>query len=303
MRLARRLLVLAQPTLSSHLREGLSGLDSAIEIEPLPRCRSASADPYGLAQLAKHTAAEFSAILLVVPRGHSPADLVPAPALNGTPVGLIFASADDQLTPWLRAVGEFPHRADRELAVLAMWKPFYLEWGARFAAALRDGFGADSTRVRSWFADEVTREELCERLAHGQNLVLYVGHGRERGWSGYRGLRWRHIDGVPLTRPIGAVVSLTCSNLKAPRAGDRAFGLNWVGSGRACAFFGAADSVRLRPLASIASDMIKEISSGAHRDLAGFIAALDRRIRAAATPPVLATWNRFRLIGNPVQRF
>ena len=129
--------------------------------------------------------------------------VAPGPAVHGVPVGVMPADRAEDLIPWFEAMRHRGSEPTRRTAVLSMWKPFYLNWAQRLAVALSEGATCEQAVVETWFADDVPRDDLCERLATGPGLVFYVGHGRPGGWSGYKGLRWRYLDVVPAYRPVG----------------------------------------------------------------------------------------------------
>lgn len=88
------------------------------------------------------------------------------------------------------------------IAVCAMGKDVYLERAGRWIGRLRAA-GCDVADLR---ASVVDRAGLLDALDGGPGLVLYVGHGRSRGWAGYQTVRWAHLAARPATRPIAVVM-------------------------------------------------------------------------------------------------
>jgi hypothetical protein len=94
------------------------------------------------------------------------------------------------------------------LALLGEWDQRYLQLAERMEANLRAG-GTLPFPVLRWTAERLTRDDLALGLRTGLGLAIYFGHGRPRGWAGYRGVRLEHLvrsNGEPL----GALLSVTC---------------------------------------------------------------------------------------------
>ncbi|MGB3800128.1 MAG: hypothetical protein WA952_09965 [Lewinella sp.] len=180
--------------------------------------------------------------------------------------------------------------------VLAMWKETYLRRAADLCAALTHAYGAAG--VRNWSADRVGRNDLVRRLAGGPiPLAFYLGHGRPRGWSGYRGLRYRHLAAVPggTVPGIGALISLSCSTLD--------FGKQLIDGGRAGAFLGAAVPLPIPGLLRLLAEF-----GAVYRDdgpppatMAELMDQMDRRVSGSTHPGLAELWGQFDLLGNPDQ--
>ena len=242
-------------------------------------------------------------ILVIASRDSDLNQIVAGPCPQGVPVGLLWADHPDELLPWLQAIRETRHQlTPNTYQVLAMWKPFYLMWAKRFVSAITEGFSQNGSRVIPLFADDTSRDALCEALWQGPQMALYVGHGRSRGWSGYRGFRWEHIAEKKQIRPVGSLITLTCDNLKPGREGKASFGVRWVRNGRAGAFFGAIDSIEVKPLETIAQFFLDHFSSGEISTIGQLISNVDRDVKLYGDHTVRKNWSRFRLLGNPLQR-
>ncbi|WP_116105962.1 hypothetical protein [Lewinella sp. IMCC34191] len=180
--------------------------------------------------------------------------------------------------------------------VMAMWKETYLKRAADLYRALSRAYGP--ARVANWSADRVGRDELVRRLAGGPvPLAFYLGHGRPRGWSGYRGLRYHHLEAVPTgERPaVGALISLSCSTLE--------FGRQLVDGGRAGAFLGAAAPLRIPTLLRLLAEFgaVYGAEGPPPATIRDLISRMDRRVAASAHPELAALWEQFELLGNPDQ--
>lgn len=229
-------------------------------------------------------------------------DRLEGPCVDGSPVGLVPMTSEGALRPWLEAVRHRRHPGTGvpEVEILAMWKPFYLEWADRFTTGLR-GFAPEGAgRIHGSTADRVDRAELCRRLARGPELAIYLGHGRGRGWSGYRGLRFQHVEAVTAFEPVGFLLSLTCKTFAAER-GHVSFGRCWIEAGRACAVLGAVDAVEIEPLEEIAEALLALLCEGRPATVGRLVARLDARLRREGSTDAVRNWSRFRLLGDPGQ--
>lgn len=173
-----------------------------------------------------------------------------------------------------------------------MWRESYL----RRAAALEAGLGAayGPAAVASWTSDLVSREDLVQRLATTPvRLAVYLGHGRASGWSGYRGLRWRHLEPYPPTQPMGALVSLSCANL--------AFGQKLLEEGRVAAFLGTPAALEVKPF-YVLIDLLRQVfETGPPATIGALVAALSELVDARQDACLTKNWSAFQLIGNPAQ--
>ena len=177
-------------------------------------------------QIPVANTAQTSAIVALIPKSTDLLKVGSGPCVAGMPIGLIPVEDPEELWLWLQVV------RDRKIStlknnyqVLSMWKPFYLNWANRFVTAIRKGLEAKEASVTPLYADETSRDMLCEALWAGPQLALYIGHGRSRGWSGYRGFRWEHIAAQAQAHPVGSLLTLTCDNLKPGRDGNPGFGV------------------------------------------------------------------------------
>lgn len=220
-----------------------------------------------------------------------------APVVDGVPVGIVAYEDERQLERWFGALGAF--RADESrILVTAMQKPSYVAWAQRLAQAFATDVAPALTSLR--LPATTTRDELAALLGDGFRLCLYAGHGRSRGWSGYRGLRWPHLAAVPARGIGGSVVSLSCSALRRDRVLSRPFGLEWIWSGRLCSFLGTVDALRMRSLVRIAGFMLAS-REARPATIGALVCAVHDRVLDAHDEELAADWCRFRLVGHPLQ--
>ena len=184
-------------------------------------------------------------------------------------------------------------------AILSMNRKSYLSRSRLFAGFLRKNGG---NVVKMWFGDSTTRYELCERLAFGPRMVIYIGHGRAQGLSGYMGLRWHHLSEYSAKAPVGTVMCFACDTLKQ-EGGQFPFGCRWVMAGRALTYFGAVDAVSIRANAAFAR-VIGQVFEREKPDSLGTILRCVWRhmeMESLAHRDAHEAFKSYRIIGNPLQ--
>jgi hypothetical protein len=229
--------------------------------------------------------------LIVAPRNRSPRTAAPPAVVRNTVVALVQANRPTDLEKWLRARLAL-RTAERAAAVCSMGKQLFMDVGDRWLVAL----GSGGWSVEDWRAPRISRAELCERLALGPGIVVYAGHGRGRGWSGYQALRWPHIEAVPVTRPCGLVIALACDTLTRSR-GVVAFGSRLVASGRVGTYVGWSGPLHIEPglvLADRICDVLAQGETSTPADLLRVVA------RETTDPVERRELRRVRLIGDPL---
>jgi hypothetical protein len=290
-----------------HLWESLRlSLESIFEVEliclPAPSARAV--DPYQMAETAKASGRQTDGLLLVAPKRRSPANLIPSCIVNGLPIGIVQADSVADLRLWLNAMST--NRVDTERArwvVMAMWKDLYLSWGNRFIEWICQGAKGRGKEVEAcaWFSDVVSRNELCEMLATGPSFAIYIGHGRSRGWSGYRGVRWEHVVSFELKKPCGVMLSLACDTLKWAK-NISPFGCRWVDEGRSCAFVGSTVRLGYVPNADFALELGRVVSTGKDRTIGQLLADVWRRLESDPDRTLgRRAFRTYRIMGNPLQ--
>lgn len=262
--------------------------------------RAVPEQPHRLLSLVGAPPANGGRIILFQRYGRREAERFPPVCLEGWLISLVVYRHERDLAAWLLALDRFRSRSPRDAVVLCMMKPFYMRWAERFHRELR-GSRYRSAGIQMRGPDTTTKEELAERLSEGCALAIYMGHGRSRGWSGYRGFRWRDVERFDATCPVGALISLSCSSLRQDKARSVPSGLTWVMSGRSCAFFGACGPVEVEPLATIASLLLEALSLPEITRLDELIRCVDAGVRRSADPAVQRNWETFRLIGSADQ--
>jgi hypothetical protein len=215
-------------------------------------------------------------------------------------VSLVFYKSHKDINQWISALKSFSQKRNKSVLVLGMMKPFYLKWGEKIFQSFRDKRYRENN-VYKHLADTTTRLELSQKLSNGCSLAIYVGHGRSRGWSGYRGFRWKHIERFEQKTPIGNMISLSCSSLKHDKEFSLPFGLQWVMEGRCCTFIGTWDSVQIKPLAVITNIFLKCLANSDIHNINELIVNMNKQIVSLNNSEVRINWSKFKLIGNPYQ--
>lgn len=314
----RRVLVIAPPVLGRHLAahygdasaQAGAGANGSSHMPPgaiagvagLPAADGPPGDPYRLRDrlppLVEDAGAD--AALVVAPRRRGPARAVPGCVLPGSDgravvVGLVQADAPDDLATWLSTTGANDQRerpAASPVVVAAMGKDLYLDLAGRWHGELVDA-GIDAADLR---ADRTRREVLCDAIGTGPEVVLYVGHGRARGWAGYQAMRWHHIEAVTPSARCGLVLAMACSTLSRTR-GVVPFGSRFVSSGRAGAYLGAVGAITNDDGRRLVDLIVTALASGRHPDIASLLTDVATDLDPDLTPVLSA----FRLIGDPLQ--
>lgn len=242
---------------------------------------------------------EVDAAVVVAPTRWGPRRVVPGAVVAGRAVGLVQADAPGELPPAGGGDGGSPGdpgtAPEAPWVVAAMAKDAFLEPTDHWAGTL-EAAGRPTVDAR---ADRARRDDLVAMLREGPGVVLYAGHGRTRGWSGYQGLRWRHLrpPAPDRPRPAGVVVAFACDTLK--RARSRVdFGTRLVGAGMARAYLGAVGSIRTADAEALSGIVVEHL---ARREgpatLATLLQGVDRAV--AADPAARRAWRSFRLLGDP----
>lgn len=277
------LLLVGEPDGAAELRRHLVVAGRVREVEEVylaPDAARRGSDPLGVREALAGTAAD--AAIVVATSRWGARRLLPAPVVDGVPVGIVQeghgpvceVDPPDPSAPWV---------------VAAMAKNDFLEPTAHWARSLRFG-GRDAVDLR---ADRARRSDLVEALASGPGVVLYAGHGRTIGWSGYQGLRRRHLEPG---RAAGLVVAFACDTLK--RARSRVpFGSQVVGAGLARAYLGAVGSVRTADVSDLAEVVVFLLAHERPRTVAELMLEVEHTV--ADLPAARRAWAQFRLVGDP----
>ncbi len=215
-------------------------------------------------------------------------------------ITLVFYKKTEQISNWIYGLKKFEEVKPMKALSLSMMKPLYMNWGEKIYSSLRKSRYAKKD-VRKHFPDTTTSHELGRKLSKGCALAIYVGHGRSRGWSGYRGFRLHHLDKFKQIAPIGSLISLSCSSLKKDKKDSLPMGLQLIMEGRSCAFLGTWDAVHIVPLRTITKILLDILSQKSQEPIGQVLQKAHQKIISLNDSHVIENWEKFRLIGNPFQ--
>lgn len=295
-----KLCIVAPRHLWGELRQGLSRLYPAIDfrdedkLDKSPYSRSVNSIASGLDK-------DKDYLLIVTGAKKSAGKVIDSFLPYGIPTGFVPAKNGKELRNWLDSL-KHTEGSSNVFSVLSMWKDFYLKWADLYASSLDAGYSSNGNRIVKWYADELLADDVSASLASGPSLAIYLGHGRSRGWTGYRGLRWHHIENQKKYVPLGVLMSITCKNLLIEH-NQVPFGMKWIISGRARTFIGAVHDVKINPLIKISHKFTEIFRKGKHNSVSGILREMDRDIKSSGNRDMITCWNRFRLIGDPAGIF
>jgi hypothetical protein len=293
---AGSLAVLAPERFHDSLRESLEtiGFSPCFTERPRDGREAASEDdPFDVREYVR-SAGNMDAVLLVVPTDRSLATVVPGPVVDGVPIGLVPADEPAELRRWLDCL-QPGQRPVAVWGVLAMGTDQYLEPAADLYRCLRENEPRSAVSVHDWRASRIDRSTLCQTLARGPALGIYLGHGTGDRWGGYQGCAWEHVAGVSRERAIGTLVILACDTLATDDG--LPFGVRFVRSGRARAVVGVPNDIAVTKVQDTANVL------GQHRTLAesDTIGAVLSSVVPSVGQPRSPDLSMLRIVGLPVQ--
>lgn len=169
-----------------------------------------------------------------------------------------------------------------------MWRPFYQREAAAFATVV-----ARSMAVETVSADETDRTALMARLARGVPLLVYLGHGHARGWTGFRGIRVSDFPAPSAGPPIGCVLSFSCS----PMTGEDSFGRHLVHAGAAGGFVGPSGPLEEAVLPGLARVFATALEERTAPDAETLLAAVTSLATDAGCTPLIRALASWRVAG------
>ena len=143
------------------------------------------------------------------------------------------------------------------IAVCAMGKRPFTAIADRWIGDL----GRAGAIVRDHRAAVSPRQDVVDDLSGEADVVIYLGHGRARGWSGYQTIRWKHLDATPSIRPVKAVFAFACHTLDGQDG--TSFGASVVASGRAASYVGWSSPLPFEAGLALADRFVDALVRGA----------------------------------------
>lgn len=221
------------------------------------------------------------------------------PVLQNTVVSFVTYKQTTDLEPWFNSVKNYRQAEDR-IVIASMQKPFYIKWAKNFFSAIKKNYGT-SVRVLFRPPELATRKDLGKLFASGFRFCIYTGHGRDRGWSGYRGFRWEDIAGEEWSEISGSVLSLSCSAFNPQRI-NIPFAMQWIRSGRLNSFCGFCGAVHIQPLITISHFILDTIALQKKATVSSLVRSVNRQVLASENGAVIKEWQNFRIAGNPLMK-
>lgn len=296
---SQKTLLCIAPALFLHdLKIGLKGAGFNVLVKIRPPSKRGK-DPYQIKKVIQESNMDFQGIILVVPKGLSPKAVIPYPIIDGTPIGILFASLLTDISPWLKGVKKTFRSSPSRWAIAAMLRDEWLKLGENIIQQCKKREGVI---VEDLMSDETNTNELCHALTGGLMLSVYVGHGRSIGLCGYRGLRWHHIKSVPNKRTLGTFVAFSCDTLKWE--GQPSFGQQMVMGGRSNTYVGAVNSISLdgnEKLAKQFSKILVDPDTLTIGDAMVKLSIFTNSNQLCSSINIKEDFSAFRLLGNPLQ--
>ncbi len=154
-------------------------------------------------------------------------------------------------------------------AVCAMGKRPFDGAAVEWITALADAGAV----VHDHRAKRFGRERVVADLNGAADVVIYVGHGRARGWSGYQTIRRHHVEALPPPdHPSNAVFAFACRTAGADEQ-DRCFGRYLVDSRRTRAYLGWEIDVPIDAGLRLANRMVAGLTEPDVHTLGDLVAA------------------------------
>jgi len=276
--------------LVSELESGSAASEAAWQVEfmDVGEPVNSSSDPFCLKTHVLQSDAD--AFVLAVPCRWGARRLLPAPVVDGRPVAIVqvgqcsemmnYRSCPDAAAPWV---------------IAAMAKDVFLKPTDQWAHDLAVG----GRQVLDLRADRARRDDLLQALNAGPRVVLYAGHGRNRGWAGYQALRLAHFaipERSTPARAMGLVVAFACDTLTRTRS-RVPFGSELVRRGIVSAYLGAADAIYTSDAEALSAVIVRVLANDKPTTVLELMRIVDSQMKSE--PAAQAAWKKFRLIGNP----
>jgi Peptidase family C25 len=243
-------------------------------------------------------AIKVQTILLIYPKNNNWYEQLP-PVIGTTVISTLPYEKPTDIESWFLSVKNYPKQNNSSI-LASMQKPFYIKWAKRFYTSLK------KNRQKGYMVlykppETTTKNELAHLFAQGFCFCIYTGHGRSRGWSGYRGFRWQDVNAVPLIQVSGVVLSLSCSAFKQERK-NIPFATQWVLSGRLNSFCGFANAVHIQPLITLSNYILAFLETNKQHKLHQLVLYMHKKVMETNDASLLNEWNHFCIVGNPLIR-
>jgi hypothetical protein len=198
--------------------------------------------------------------------------------------------AGERLAVYVRAAAEVQNRNVQQspgpCVLLGELDPRASDTVGRVGAAL-----PGHLETFRWTSERVSRTTLVEALRCGPGVAFYFGHAVAGGWAGYGGFGCASAARAA-ERPLGAVISLSCSTASRPRRG-LSFSEELVLSGLCAAAFGAVGPTLHRQNVALGLALAGALAETA-------VVTLADLVESALAPE--GSLDHYRIIGDPLAR-
>jgi Peptidase family C25 len=222
------------------------------------------------------------------PRTALPGPFLCAPDCSAVPVGWL-PDAGPRLAIYARAAAEVQSRCLKAgtagpFILLGEFDERALDAVERFAVLM-----PQEADVLRWTAERLPRPALIKALGLGAAAAFYFGHGLAGGWAGYGGFGKTCVAQMA-GRPLGAVLSISCSSASRTRS-SLSFCEELALSGGCAAAFGACGRTLHQPNVELGLCLAHALAENPRTTLGGLLLACQRMGAALA---------RYRIIGDPL---
>ena len=241
----------------------------------------------------KEIASGFNAIMIAGDARFAPRTVVAKPFIitDGTriPVGWLPVRNAETLSRFISTASAVQKRKKKRITIglLSQRNSRYLHVADKLEQELK----LQSKEITSfrWTSELVFPEDMMAGINCGLGAVIYLGHGRPIGWSGYFGIRMNHFMDFS-NEPAGSVIALCCHTANRRNVGI-SFSENLVMEGIAASAFGAVKATLYTDNTRWAVNVCQSLAKG--------ITTIGELI-ADAAPINHSSVNSYRLIGDPL---
>lgn len=161
----------------------------------------------------KNIAKEADAVIAFAPSSRSPHTLVEAPFIKREsgkmiPVSIVPHASKKSIEQFVDTACAIHNRkkTNVNVSLLCQRLPRYLGVTQKINTHLKKD---KKIKCNNWQGDIIYTEDALFGLNAGGALSMYMGHGRSKGWVGYRGVQLNELK-LFANKPNAAILSLCC---------------------------------------------------------------------------------------------
>lgn len=232
------------------------------------------------------------AVIAFAPASRSPYTLISQPFLEykknkKIPISLVPVISDESLKKFIETACSIHNRKKMPTNVSVMCQriPRYLNVTQKIVKELSE---SDKLKCMNWQGDIIYPEDALFGINAGGALTVYMGHGRAKGWAGYRGIQLQEME-MFANKPNAAVLSLCCETASR-RNVQLSFSEELILNGLSGFALGAARKTLFTDNARWAVSISKEIRKG-HKTVGSLL--------TSAIPVNTKSYSSYRFFGDP----